>query len=370
MRLNKPKAAKTSLQTIWLQKNIISTVAVSSVVFVLVLVQFSSVPTNRLNNNSSIFVDRASIRHAANTSSTKYSWIGKGWFPPSGVPYLSPLDLRLLFQKENTLWWGDSTARQDYETMNDMINADNIHNIPLGALNRNINKGKYTKLSLHCRNWNQTPDDICFDMGQVTGTEITNYDSMTNANATSNHTSSSSHASIGKFDLVRNPSMACLKQYSSTIRTTASFLQREYSVVILSLGIWEVARPWDCRSANTSETPAYFLNELLDAFELISGSSLYIIWKTNGPSENENGNRGNHTIALIKNAQDWFASHNPLYMGLADFGTAVIQGNRSFGSNRISGDLKPHWGLEARLLSIQMAGHLIQTKQKQTLNER
>jgi len=364
VRLNQPKAAKTSLK-IWLQKNT-SAVAVSLAVFVLVLEQFSSVW--RINNNYSISVDRALIKHAVNTS-TEYSWIGNSWFPPPGVPYLSPLDLRLLFQKENTLWWGDSTARQDYGTIYDMINADNIHNIPLVALDRNINKGKLKKqYTPHCRNWNRTPDDLCFDMGQVTGTEITNYDLTTNANATtnatSNHPSSSSHASIGKFDIVRSPSAPCFKGHSSEIQTASPFLQREYSVIVLSLGIWEIDRPWDCRTANTSETPTYFLNELLDAFELLSGSSLYIIWKTNGPSQNENKDRGNRTIALIKNAQDWFASHNPLYMGLADFGTAAIQGNRSFDSNRISGDLKAHWGLEARRLSIQMAGHIVQTKQK------
>jgi len=102
----------------------------------------------------------------------------------------------------------------------------------------------------------------------------------------------------------------------------------------------------------------------LDALELLSGSSLYIIYKTNGPSQHENRDLGNRTIALIKNAQDWFASHNPLYMGLADFGTAVIQGNRSFDKNRIKGDTFQHWGVEGRRLSIQMAGHLVQTKQK------
>jgi len=362
MRLKQRKAANTSLKT-WSQKNI-SAVALSPV-FVLLLVQFSSLSKNHLSSNYSISVDRVSIGYAANTS-TEYSWIGNSWFPPPGVSYLSPLDLRLLFQKENTVWWGDSTSRQDYETMNDMINADNIHNIPLGALDRNINKGKYSKPLLHCRNWNQTPDEFCFDMGQVTGTEITNYDSTTDAsaNATANHPSSSFHASIGKFDFVRSPKMPCFNGYSTKIRTISSFLQREYSVIILSLGIWEVDRAWDCRSANKTETPAFLLNTLLDTLELLSGSSLYIIWKTNGPSQLESGNRGKGTIALIKNAQDWFASHNPLYMGLADFGTVVIQGNRSFDSNRIQGDLKPHWGLEARRLSIQMAGDLVERKQK------
>jgi len=398
MRLDQPKAANTSLKT-WSQKNILA-VAVSSV-FILGLVQFSSLLKNHLSSNYSISVGRVSIRHAANTSkeynhsisfnrvsirhaantSTEYSWIGNSWFPPPGVPYLSPLDLRLLFQKENTLWWGDSTSRQDFETILGMINADNIHNVPLEALDRNINKGKnLEEITQHCRNWNRTPGDLCFDMGQVTGTEITNYDPWTNANATtnattnaiSNHQSSSSHTSFGKFDTVRSQTevgKGCFKGLSSGMRSAATFLQHEYSVIVLSMGIWEVLQPKVCQTANRSETPTYILKKLLDEFELLSSSSLYIIWKTNGPSQIESKDQGNRTITLIKNAQDWFASHNPLYMGLADFGTAVIEGNRSFDSNRITGDTTQHWGVEARLLGIQMAASHVQTKQKKALNE-
>ena len=44
------------------------------------------------------------MRHAT-TTPAEYSWMGNSWFPPPGVPYLSPLDLYLLFQnlfqKEN-----------------------------------------------------------------------------------------------------------------------------------------------------------------------------------------------------------------------------------------------------------------------------
>lgn len=46
-----------------------------------------------------------------------YTWIGNHWFPPSGVEQLPPQRLQQIFVKENTVWWGDSTARQDYHTM-------------------------------------------------------------------------------------------------------------------------------------------------------------------------------------------------------------------------------------------------------------
>ena len=99
--INQLKVANTSLKT--RSQKFRLAVAVSSV-FILVLVQFTSVSTNHLSSNNYISVESASIRHVANTS-TEYSWIGNSWFPPPGVPYLTPLDLRLLFQKENTLWW-------------------------------------------------------------------------------------------------------------------------------------------------------------------------------------------------------------------------------------------------------------------------
>ena len=132
--------------------------------------------------------------------------------------------------------------------------------------------------------------------------------------------------------------------------------------MILSLGIWEVAHPWDCGTANSTETPSYFLVELLNALKLVSSQSLYIIWITQGPSDTEKNGKGKKSLELIETAQNWFSAHKPLHMGLSDFGFVISNTNRSFGLDRISGDLKPHWGLEARTLSIQMASHLVYSK--------
>ena len=141
-----------------------------------------------------------------------------------------------------------------------------------------------------------------------------------------------------------------------------SLFQREYSIVILSLGIWHVARSWDCRTGNDTETSSYVLVELLNALKLVSSPSLYIIWKTHGPSSTEANDKGKKSLELIEIAQNWFSTHIPLHMGLSDFGFVITNTNRTFGEDRISGDLKPHWGLDARTLSIQMASHLVYMK--------
>ena len=57
-------------------------------------------------------------------------------------------------------------------------------------------------------------------------------------------------------------------------------------------------------------------------------------------------------------------------MGLSDFGAAIAGGERAFGWERIDGDMKSHWGTEARTLSIQMVGHLVYERQRSGHNVR
>ena len=49
-------------------------------------------------------------------------------------------------------------------------------------------------------------------------------------------------------------------------------------------------------------------------------------------------------------------------MDLADFEWAMQ--NRSYGENRIEGDTRAHWGLEARLLSIELISDILRRKQE------
>ena len=68
---------------------------------------------------------------------------------------------------------------------------------------------------------------------------------------------------------------------------------------------------------------------------------------------------------LVTAARSWFAEKQPPYMDLADFNLEIDE--RAHGRDRIEGDLRPHWGLEGRLLSIQMVSDSVRRKQEREI---
>ena len=108
-------------------------------------------------------------------------------------------------------------------------------------------------------------------------------------------------------------------------------------------------------------TAATLVVEVLENLRALSGPSLFVIWNTHGPHPNYKKTQtlGEKIITAIRT---WFLEEQPPYMDLADFRWALR--DRSFGPLRIRGDLKAHWGLNARLLSIEMISHIVDAKQK------
>ena len=272
---------------------------------------------------------------------TNYTWIGNHFYSPPSTAPLSAPTLRDLYQSENTLWYGDSTGRQDYHTLHQMLNAPaRIEDVPTVVLEQNINKGKGGDAIKYCPTTHATLKDEGHTFGPTCNTTAT----------------------IGKLDFI--PS-ACYKQViADLLLPNMTALLRRYSVVVFSLGVWEVARAWDCRSANATETANFVLTHLLEDLNAVSSSQLFIIWKTHGSSatEEDNQQQRNSTLKLAQTATDWFQRRKPPFMGLADFNTAMHP--RLFGKHRISGDLKPHFGVEARLLSIDMVSQLVLMSRK------
>lgn len=299
------------------------------------------------NNTDDNATDINTTNHG--TTDTNYSWVGKRWDPPPNVPYLSPQDLRRVFRSESTLWWGDLTVRQDYHTMYALMVAKDARNIHTPEVIQNINKGNShpDKIKFYCPN-RTAVDTRLFDLGQVEGTPC----------------SSNTTSSIGKFDLAYDAHKNHFDYFLPFDNATISFLRREYGVVVLSLGIHDTIFP------SPSSHPA--LVQLLNALRLASGPSLYVVWKTHGPDAREVRfpEWGERSDALRRMAQEWFRTRDPEHMGLSDFGAAIAGGERAFGLERINGDLEPHWGPEARTLSIQMVGHLVYERQRSGYNIR
>ena len=172
---------------------------------------------------------------------TNYTWIGNHFYsysPPSTVPLSAPI-LRDLYQSENTLWYGDSTGRQDYQSLHQMLNAPAIEDLPTVVLEQNINKGKYGGAIKYCPATHASLKDEGHTFGPTCNTQ----------------------AKIGTLDFIFS---ACYKQViADLLLPNMTALLRRKSVVVFSLGLWEVVRAWDCRSANATETANFVLTQFV-----------------------------------------------------------------------------------------------------------
>ena len=269
------------------------------------------------------------------------------------------------------------------------ITDDNVLGFDRDAtfLNKNINKCKGTcNVPSHCpariipkkyniatnNTWDRivpgepTPRRVFWDLGQVRGTDHNCSNTIfttekepitTNGSSSLWSTFAMENEATGKFD------MMITNYFSSTLsrlKEHKELLEREYSVVILSQGTWETVRRHLCKVPNV--TAATMVVEVLESLRALSGPSLFVIWKTHGPDFQHPNTPflGDEVIAAVRN---WFVEEQPSYRDLSDFRWAVR--DRSYGVNRIKGDMPAHFGLNARLLSIEMIFHIVDSKQKQ-----
>ena len=339
-------------------------------------------------SNSSIGISSSGANnntepHAYELQSTinNYTWetnTSRRWIPPKDVPVLLPIEIRQIFLSENTAWIGDSTARQDYQTMYHVIYTSSEHetnktlDMQTQNLNKYINRGKRAVPKVfYCaaRQEHEGEGDGWNELAQVKGAD-TNCSGLVPEN---NQTWAyfALDDGKGKFDYLRRD---CTKDILDWVTKRQDFLRQHYSVLVVANGIWEVVRPNDCKKkievpvdgTNTTVSQvipsSQVLKDLLNALSELSGPSFFVVFKLFGPSLDQR-NKENNTIYkdLTSAARDWFTENSPPYMDIVDFDKAIK--GRTFGENRISGDLKAHWGLEARLLSIQMIADVVERKQ-------
>jgi len=363
-----------------------------------------------------------------NTNETNHHRI---WEPPLGIPYLRSKDFVRIFQNENTLWLGDSTCRQDYHTLynlqqhyweqfsSDENNNSNQNKIGLdiksSILNKNINKAKsnYGNVPFYCPNRSVPQKDRIFfrDLGQFRH-ETTNdswrcnttqgiataqsinprnesyVDIWSLRNFFKHHpkrsgsfelfalqqqqdnsnqhaaTATSTTTNTGKFDYA---DAKCLLNIRPLLDYYNDLIRNEYSVLVFSVGVWEVLRPDECQNKFPENT-----TNVLEYLEKHWASpNLYIVWKLHGPNDFhwKSGRRGTQKVLTQRDVRiateirNWFDLRQPQHMGLADFRHAVFP--RSKGKERLSGDHPAHWGWQARLLSIEIIANVLQEKQKQ-----
>jgi hypothetical protein len=134
-------------------------------------------------------------------------------------------------------------------------------------------------------------------------------------------------------------------------------------IIIISFGIWEAIRPWDCK--DITKNPRSLLQRQNDTIALLAklqSPGRSIVWRTSGFMASEIPDAKEAFInEMNRNAMDQIeeiasgVSHGPSSasdLTYVDWGGAIHP--RSFGIERITGDMKPHYGLEPRHVLVQM----------------
>jgi hypothetical protein len=267
------------------------------------------------------------------------SWIGNSWVPPAGWKYYSASELRNFYRDTSILWIGDSTARRAATTMYGILNTTNSSSshVSVDEIDHrdviNVNKKSMTE---PCHRWiNHTHHpSLCRAMpGGGRG---------------------------GSFILkVEN----CVKGLEVFIRDELlgkSNITADVDIIIISLGIWEAVRPWDCKER--SENPRSMLqrqNDTISLLEKLQSPQRTIVWRTSG--YDASGAKEGFLTEMNAKAMDQMeeiasgVSRSPnatSYLTYVDWGGAIRP--RSFGNARITGDMKPHYGVEARYVLVQM----------------
>ena len=317
------------------------------------------------------------------TNSSDYTWLGNQFVPPPGVPIFTPSQIRTYFQQRNVLMLGDSTNRRAYGTLLAILNAEDLDDVNVAALEevqrrRRLSAGKYRAAAAAGSGTNSDcgprnnklsiPRRLpYFSCANVIGSSAEKYASVTHSDV-DNHNSTQHE---GFFDIGKANCFHTIEWlFTSDDKSGRLVSLEDYDLVIINNGIWEDLNMGECSRNATSGLG--LLPEVLDRIRDGSSKDLQVVLRTSGFSLNrKNGGKSHpdliwnltnysknyfHNISMIQNENKAIngEDHAP-NMTLVDFSTVISK--RSFGETRIRGDHVAHYGYEARTLYVQQLMH-------------
>ena len=130
------------------------------------------------------------------------------------------------------------------------------------------------------------------------------------------------------------------------------------------MGAWEVGREWDCRRDGTIGLAERITGLLRTCQEFTQTTGVRIVWRTSGYGQANNDElvkKQEERVALMNNAaMDMIDSLDAGESGLTYINWGGAIRDRSFGPDRIAGDLMYHYGAQPRLVLMQMlTNHLV-----------
>lgn len=292
----------------------------NSLVFTYIVIAIMMAVSNLLAANRLQSHDETVTRRAFHCN-TNITWLGDNWILPRGCRVYSAPELRAIYGRFSILWIGDSTVRRTYATLRAILQHDNSTSLTSDQVDSphviDVNKDAVQE---RCSKWKDVtwidPTSLCWRKRR-------------------------------NFDFIQ---VKCLKDLIPVLRNLASMidLQNKYDVVVVSVGSWDFA-PLKRRECSGGKAYPQFVWDNLDAvLSALEGLSVRIVWRTLPMNQHE----------LEK---DLWLQYNEICKKRlphhVDPATALEP--RSVLHERIAGNNIYHWGLKARLLSIQMLAYYL-----------
>jgi hypothetical protein len=154
-------------------------------------------------------------------------------------------------------------------------------------------------------------------------------------------------------------SSTCLKQTRDFANAELAnrTITQNVDLIIVSQGLWEVVRPHDCRESGKN-----FSQLQEEGIRSLRQLQIPIIWRTSGYFDTTCYDGGKSavdvekmkktTTSLNQEAMDLIDKVTDPKLSYVDWGGAILP--RSFGEDRIVGDMPAHNGLEPRHVLLQM----------------
>jgi hypothetical protein len=261
------------------------------------------------------------------------SWIGNTWIPPKGWKYYSEKELIAFYGKRSLLWVGDSTgwgaARTLYEILKHKTGSHYLQSPAIVVPN------KHNTSTSPCDAFGYTQGQyFCHEMPEG--------------------------RPGGKFLIMRQNTLYEVDRFfRNEILGTGGNMTKSVDVIIVSVGVWEAYRPKDCkdRSGKNRNTNT-LMKDTIALLEQLQSSGTVIVWRTSGFGEPKYKkflvDFNEKAMDLIDNfsLKQQTSNNSTSNLTFVDWGGAVL--TRSFGHDRIKGDIVPHYGVEARHAGIQM----------------
>lgn len=349
--------------------------------------------------------DSARISHnvdrllLSSTNSSQYTWLGNHFVPPAHIPTFLPSEYISYFLKRNTLFVGDSTGRRAYATLfalmsngvTDQHRISTLNHYPDSAFDTSsktvneLDNGRVIDINKRGRPQEKCRDDsrtlthlnhsgvgefVCRMLEKEGGAE-------TNANGTDNSSTEikrnedAADKTTGKFDFLKVNCMIAefgdILNLPPVMKNTSGVEFQEYDLIVINVGLHDAIKRCP-NSMPGSKNLTHKMDMFMSSLAKISSPNAQVVMRTPGFDQKHRGDDAVwQIIDHMKEAKrrQVIEGHNsslPDNLTVVDWGTIMAQ--RSHGSERITGDLMAHYGLEARLLFAQQLLHELLAEEK------